>query len=515
MNRSWANIQKLMLLVAITLCLSAFSFAQQINISLNSKTITTDDALVLTVQVSGIRGGSLPIPNWPNIRGMQAAGTSNSQQWVNGKASITFSRNYFAEKPGKYKVPGFKYAFKGASQQSKPTTVTVKKGTGRKKQHGNFGTAMGRDPFAGMFNDPFFGGGRQQQQKPLTYKSLDADYFLSVNLDKESCYIGEQVHGEVVLYIAEADARKIKVDSRAIMEMQQRVKNNGFWQEIIELREIPANRVQINNKVYIAYTLYKNILFPVKTGDIEFKDIYLDGMKLAVATNADPISRFTGRDVKFEEIKIKASNRKLLVKPLPPTDLPDAVMVGKFKVNASLSEHQIETGKNLDLQIKISGNGNMAMMPDPIIDFPESFEAYEPSTQFNSKVKGNGLFGSKRYNWALLPTRSGKYNLGPYSFYYFNPEKEQYDSIVIPNLNVRVTGEDIENQRIKKSGVDQFYSEAMASSSDDLKQNSISVGWIVLLGSLLMIGTISTSIVRKRIAAKKAQEAETQEDLWS
>ena len=488
--------------------------AQKIDISVNSQNITTDDALVLTVQVSGIRGGSVPMPQWPEIKGMQAAGTSNSQQWINGNASISFSRNYFAPAPGKYKIPEFSYSFKGQTQSSKPITVTVTKGTGKPQNQNSFGTRMGRDPFANMFNDPFFGGS-QQPQKPMTYKSLDADYFLSVNLDKETCYIGEQVHGEVVLYVAEVDARKIKVESQAILEMQQRVKNNGFWQEIIELKEIPANRVQINGKSYIAYTLYKNILFPVKTGEIAFKDIYLDGMKLAVATNADPISRFMGRDIKFENIKIKASDRKLEVKPLPPTKLPDAVMVGKFKVEAGLSDHTVETGKNLELEIKIAGNGNMAMMPDPIMEFPESFETYEPSTQYNSRVKGNGLLGDKTFKYSMLPTRSGKYDLGPFVFYFFDPEKAEYDSLTVDNLNVRVTGDDIENQRISKSGIDQFYSTALASSRESLGRGSGGAGWVLILGLLMATSLITVGVIRKKKIEKAKEHHPANDDFWA
>ncbi|MEY3444247.1 MAG: hypothetical protein RLZZ519_2528 [Bacteroidota bacterium] len=493
---------KQLLTVMVMLYIAAFdkAFAQQIQISANAKEITTDDQFVLSVTMSGIAGGSIPQARFPEIKGLQPGGTSTSQNWVNGSASVTFSRSYFAPNAGKFNVPEMSYEFNGKVSKSQAFTLNVKKGTGRKQQ-ANQGM---RDPFADFFNDPFFGGGQRRQPEDLKFKSLSADYFLSVNLDKRSCYIGEQVHGDVILYVNEMDARKIKVDGMAIMEMQQRIKNNGFWQEIIELKEIPGERAQINGKNYIAYTLYKNILFPIKTGNIAFKDIYLDGMKLAVATNADPMSRFMGRDTKFEAIKIKAADRELIVNPLPATKLPDANMVGKFKLEAMLNQKEIKTGENLELEIKIAGNGNIAMMADPVVAFPESFELYEPSTTYNSRIQGNGLLGDKTWKWSMLPTRSGEFDLGPLRFYYFDPEKAAYDSLVVPELKVKVTGEDIENQRIGKSGADDFYESAFAASG----------GVVFVAGMLLVAGLVTTGVIRRRRTAKHKPTHEN-EDFWS
>ncbi|MFM2376204.1 MAG: hypothetical protein RLZZ165_1301 [Bacteroidota bacterium] len=478
--------------------------AQQIQIGVNAKEITTDDQFVLSVTLSGITGGQVPQPRFPEIKGLQMGGTSTSQSWVNGYASVTFSRTYFAPSAGKFVVPEVSYEFRGAVGKSPAFTLIVKKGTGR-QQPNNASGGM-RDPFGGMrdpfgdfFSDPFFGGGgRQRQPEDMKFKSLSADYFLSVNLDKSSCYIGEQVHGDVVLYVNELDARKIKVDGQAIMEMQQRIKNNGFWQEIIELKEIPAERTRVNGKNYIAYTLYKNILFPIKTGDIEFKDIYLDGMKLAVATNADPISRFLGQDIKFEAIKIRASDRKLIVKPLPPTALPDANMVGKFKMEASLNHPEIRTGQNLELEVKIAGNGNMAMITDPAVAFPENFEVYDPSTTYNSRIQGNGIIGDKSWKWSMLPTRAGSYDLGPLKFFYFDPESGHYDSLVVPEIKVKVTGDDIENQRIGKSGIDTYYVNAFSASESAPSSNESASAWVLFGGLTLVAGLVAMVVIRRR-----------------
>lgn len=490
-------------------------WSQQIQIGPNAKEITTDDQFTLSVTLSGISGGQIPQPRFPDIKGLQTGMTSSSQNWINGAVSVTFSKSYIAPNPGKYAIPALSYSFKGINAEMPAFTLNVKKGTGRKQQQSQGGFFGGRDPFQDFFNDPFFGGrGTQTKPEEMKFQSLSADYFMSVNLDKESCYIGEQVHGNVVLYINELDARKIKVDGQAIAEMQQRIKNSGFWQEIIELKEITGERQRINGKNYIAYTLYKTVLFPIKTGDIEFNDIYLNGMKLAVATNADPISRFMGRDTKFEAIKIKAADRRLVVKPLPPTQLTDANMVGKFKMEAGLNRDTINTGENLELEVKIGGNGNMAMMADISPSFPESFEVYEPTTTYNSMVQGNGLVGDKTWKWSMLPTRSGDFDLGPLRFYFYDPEAGHYDSLIVPELKVKVVGDDIENQRIGKSGSDAFYEDALKSSGNKLSASMDLNGIALGIGFTIVATVVVIAMVRAN-RARKAPAVRHHDDFWN
>jgi hypothetical protein len=510
----WNRLLKRCLLAfTAIMAIGGVAAAQQIQFGANAKEITTDDQFELSVTLSGIRGGQVPQARFPSIKGLQTGMNSTNQTIMNGNVSVTFSMSYLAPNPGKFEVPALSYEYNGTKAESKAFTLTVKKGTGKRQPQANNGAFGGRDPFD-IFNDPFFGGGGQRRQpEELKFKSVSADYFMSVNLDKESCYIGEQVHGDVVLYINERDANKINLDPMAIAEMQQRIKNNGFWQEIIEIKEINGKRTQVNGKNYIALTLYKTVLFPIKTGDIEFKDIYLDGRKLAVATNASIYAQFTGQNVKFEPIKIQAADRKLVVRPLPPTKLPEANMVGKFKLEAGLNHSDIKTGENLELEIKIAGNGNMAMMPDPTVVFDESFEVYDPSTTYNSHIQGNGLLGDKTWKWSMLPTRSGNYDFGPLRYYYFDPEKGKYDSLVVPEIKVKVTGDDIENQRIGKSGTDSFYETALKGSSDRVQRSNRASAWILLGGLVAAGGLVTTGMVRRR-KQRKAPAVKENDDFW-
>jgi hypothetical protein len=492
------KVQFLLALLTALLPLVATLHAQSVRFLINEAEVTTDEAIVLYVEVSGLKGGSIRTPNFPEVKGLQRAGTSNSQSWVNGVGSVTFSQNYVTGNPGTYKIPSFTYVLGNQTLNSPDYTIKVKKGTGKKQQGGqNPGGNPFANPFDDFFRDPFSARPKEQ----LKFQETKADYFLSINLDKDSCYVGEQVFGEVVLYINERDYGKIGVDAVDIVDMQQRIKNTGFWQEIIEFEQIPMQRVQLNGKTYIAYTLYKTVLFPIRAGKVEFKNIDLNAKKLYVATNASPLDALMGNNTKYEPIRIAAHERKLTVRPLPPTKLPDVSMVGKFKLEAALTQSQANTGDNVELRVKVSGNGNMAMMNPPIVNFPPSFRQDGNSSDYNTKLSENGYYGEKLFKFFLVPTKPGSYNLGPVKFYFFDQNKRAFDSLVVADIPLQASGEDLANKLLKNSGMDGFYERNIAAADTDLDSDSNTPKWLWFVGFFALIGAVAVKLVRERRAA--------------
>lgn len=474
--------------------------AQKVRVYVNSENISTDDQLVLTVELINA-SGQIPRPSFPEIEAFVRRGSSTNQTLTPAGRTISFSQTYLPQRTGSFRLPSFRYSLNGKTYKLATKSVRVKKGTGRKKQPSN-GSG---NPFSDFFKDPFEdffrgsgSGNGQQQKKDLQFQETDADYFMSVNLNKDSCYIGEQVVGEIVLYINERDRGKINVDANAIVEMQQRIKNSGFWQEIYDFKYVPTNQVEIRGKRYIAYTLYRTHLFPLSSGEIAFKDLYLDARKLFVATNASIRQQWLGQNTKFEPIRVKAAPRKLYVKPLPPTNLPNASMVGKFKMEGGLNTKELNTGEVLELELDIQSTGNTAMMPPPTINFPESFDVDAPNSSMETKIKEKGYFGKKKFNYYLVPTRNGSYDIGPIRFYYFDPVRKAYDSLTVNNIPIRVNGEDLKNLKLKQNGEDQFYKSVVDEAKIGLRRDSEHRGWYLLGPFLLLGGALTYHFMRKR-----------------
>lgn len=478
---------------------------QNVRMFTNANNITTDDNFVITVELNNA-SGQIPRPSFPEIQGFLRTGTSTQQSMGSAGYTVSFSQTYLPQKTGTFKIPKFKYSLGGNDHTYGPAKVTVTKGTGKRRS--NNGTASGdpfgnffKDPFDEFFRDPYGAGGTNP--KDLEFQESNADYFMAFNLNKNKCFVGEQLVGEVVLYINQRDAGKINVDGLAISEMQQRIKNSGFWQEIYEFSQVPMKPVNIEGKRYYAYTLYRTYLFPLKAGKIDFDNLYLDAKKLFVATNASIRQRITGQNTKFEPIRIRAPKKSLMVRPLPSTNLDNPNMVGQFKMEGNISAQEVNTGDVLELSFKVQGNGNMAMAPEITTYFSKEFDVDEPSTNLKTVANQNRYSGEKTYTYYLVPTRNGSYDLGPIKFYYFDPKEEKYDSLVVETIPVKINGEDLENLVLKQSGNDEFYQTAIVKSANQLNRDQKGP-WMAFLGGFILIaGVITFKVIRNKKDAKK------------
>lgn len=476
-------MKKFLLLTVLVFVISPF-YAQKIRAFLNANKISTDDVLTLSLELQG-GGGQVATPDFPRVNGFANAGISTQQSFtsMNGQtfSTLSFVQSYVPQKAGVFTVPSFTYSAMGVNYKSPNFTVEVTKGAGRRQQSQQ--QQQGWDPF-GFFSQ----GNRNQPQEKPQYQETNADYFLAINLDKSECFVGEQVAGEVVLYINEKDFGKIQVESKGIVEMQQRIKNKDFWEEIIELKEIPMTRVVVNGKRYLAYTMYRTILFPLHTGKYGFKDVWLDANKLYVATNLNPFERFMGQGNKFEPIKIRAADKLINVKELPPTTLPNAKSVGKFTLNASLTKDKVKTGEPLELKVTVKGNGNITLVPPPGVTADKTFQAYDVASSYSISKTENSLMGTKEFQYVYVPSEPGGFNLGPIRFYYFNPVEKKYDSLLVDYIPVKIEGENLANMKLKSGTLDEFYKDNLEHASANFSSGNFSGGKWIFLGFMGLIG---------------------------
>ena len=135
----------------------------------------------------------------------------------------------------------------------------------------------------------------------------------------------------------------------------------------------------------------------------------------------------------MQNVPLKSPKLRILVRDLPtagkPADFNGAV--GQFDLQTELDQNHTETGNPLTLKINISGDGNLKLLANPELELPPGFEAYDP------KIKERG--DNKSFEYLLIPNKPGDFVLQPYSFSYFDTEKEQYVQLESPVYNISVS----------------------------------------------------------------------------
>lgn len=423
-------------------CLIACAgFSQQVKCYLSTSTIYASDVLEINIEIDG---GSVVQPTFPKIKGMNRVGTSESTIMAQGSSQHVITASYAQDgslKPGTYTVPAFTVNLNGKPVQTKPMSFMLKSG------HNPNTTVQPSDPFAGMFDQDLF------SDKTLTYKEIKGDYFLRIQLSDEQVTVGQPVMCAVTLFIREGDEQKIRVNGQQVAELEKRINGENFWQERYNSAELKPRPVQVNGKNYLAFALYKAILFPLRAGSFAFNEVYLDAYKLLVATNAGLMDQMMGKDIAYDDVRIASLPTQLSVSALPVgmTGLP----VGKFSLTASLDPTACETGEPIQLKISLTGNGNMAGITPLNVVLPKGLKLYEPTSAYQIKMFEDHLTGTRTFTYPVFAYKPGDYTLEPIIFRFYDPEKGTQDSTVADGLHLHITGTELDAEA--NAGPDAYY----------------------------------------------------------
>ena len=183
----------------------------------------------------------------------------------------------------------------------------------------------------------------------------------------------------------------------------------------------------INGKQYRRATLRKVVLIPQHSGNLK-----IDKVKLSALVNASFFNRGT-------LIEVYSNEPVLKVKPLPegkPADFSGAV--GTFRLNARASAEEINTNDALNYIVEIKGDGNIKLLSEFKVPFPADFEKYDPKITENIKVDENGMHGTKRWEYLLIPRHAGDYTIPEIRFSYFDLKTKTYKTLVSNPIRIKV-----------------------------------------------------------------------------
>jgi len=260
--------------------------------------------------------------------------------------------------------------------------------------------------------------GQKYKTNPITIKiTKDNSYIGVISVNKRKIYQGESILATYKLYAKYQNVRSYGLDQGST--------TTGFWKQ--ELKGDWKNSVEVMNGTrYVVYVLKKEVLYAQQYGDLTISP-YSGNFR--IGTNY-----FNLRD-----IPINSNSVKIKVLPLP-SNKPSSFSgsVGEFKMDTKLSRNTLKAGDALDLTLTISGKGNLSLLEEPEINFPDDFEVLDPEIENNSRLSASGLSGKKVFRYSIITSHSGQYKFGPIVFSYFDPSTKQYHSVSSDEFVVNV-----------------------------------------------------------------------------
>ncbi|MEO0897009.1 MAG: BatD family protein, partial [Bacteroidota bacterium] len=231
------------------------------------------------------------------------------------------------------------------------------------------------------------------------------------------------------------------------LELKKAPNYDGFWKENVKVPDSPQKIEVYQGKQYRTRVIYQDIIFPQRSGKLT-----IDPLELSCVVQVQTQDRRRRRSI-FDDFfpsyqnypyKFGGSKVTIDVKALPSNKPADfSGVVGKLNMDVSVDKEASQTGDPITMRVKISGTGNMRKLAEPAISFPPDFEVYDPNIKETNTRAGGILGGSKTYEYLVIPSNPGEFNIPPVTLSYFDPEKKRYQNISSSSYQLAITGDPI------------------------------------------------------------------------
>ena len=367
-----------------------------------------------------------------NVLGGPFTSSSSSVQIVNGsithstKNTYTFALQAYQE--GTFRIGAASLTVKGDKVSSEPFEVKVIPDDGSHAAPSGGGSASTQGQAQGT-SDPQVSG---------------KDLFLKAIPSKRTAYVGEQVVLTYKLYT------KVPVSSLSITKSPSFA---GFWTKDITDNSggtLRQSSEYINGVEYTTAEVQKMIVIPQRSGNLSLDPMILECVAQIRTQNNrrqsnDPFDiffndPFFNRNVTNVRKELSSTGLSIDVKSLPDNGKPEsfAGAVGNFSFKSDIDKTQLKTNEAFTLTLTVSGTGNIELLQMPTPSFPPDFEVYDPKITTSANNTANGMSGTKKAEYLVIPRRAGSFNLTPVEFSYFDPSKGTYSSLASDTYFVEV-----------------------------------------------------------------------------
>ena len=247
------------------------------------------------------------------------------------------------------------------------------------------------------------------------------DILLRLKVSDTELYKGESLRASLVLYT------RVTVENIESLTMPP---FDGFWSQELSFDNAPS-REEYNGRVYETYKITELLLSPQESGKIVIPEAVMDVVAQVVVQdrrNYDPI--FGGRQVYRVSRELKSAPVTINVKEFPagaPQSFNGAV--GNFSLRSTMPAAEIDANSADQIELTISGTGNLKFITAPRITLPESFEVYDTKVVDNCKITATGTTGSLTYTYPFVARSAGAFTIPRIEFSFFNPDTQAYETL--------------------------------------------------------------------------------------
>ncbi|MEJ2189060.1 MAG: BatD family protein [Acidobacteriota bacterium] len=382
-----------------------------LEVSFDPRKFGIEDVARLVVRVNE-PGEGQPVPDLGRLENLEvvsgpSVGTEFS--WINGRATRATNFTYVLQgrEIGPAAVGPIVVTVGGTELRSEVVQAEVVAGSVAPPRSTNRRSPFFLDPFA----DPFARGQSGGSAARVVLRQL---------VSAKKAVLGEPVIATIVLDTTAG------VDG---FEWVEAPSYPGWWAQRVEPPErVTSEPVEVDGLRYDRFIVGRNVLVPLKTGELEVPEI-----RARIGFRSRSV--FAAPQV----VERSAPASMVEIEPRPEAPKGFSGAVGNLRYSASLEPTVIDFGESAVLSIELEGSGNL-----PLVDVPAKWpvcadcETYPPEEESQFTVDASGIHGSRAWRMTIVPRSWGPIDFEPVMLAVFDPAAGIYRKQTLGPLHLEV-----------------------------------------------------------------------------
>jgi len=233
-------------------------------------------------------------------------------------------------------------------------------------------------------------------------------FFLVTDVDKTSCYAGEEVIVTWYLYNG-ATVQRWQIDRVPKLE--------DFWSEEIDVRNEPPQQVIVGTSVLEKVPIRRVALFPLHSGTLQLGSTTVEA-EILRRLDDSPFGIFEGS---MTDVRTSSAPITIDAKPLPREAAND--IVGDLDLECGAATQA--NGGPVTLTVGLSGRANLRAAPAPRFDGTVDGDVEVQPLAVEANKSRDGATMSRKWRFVIFPAHAGTLALPPVAADAFNPANAQ------------------------------------------------------------------------------------------
>lgn len=374
------------------LCLFALPLSAQVSFEAHAdaKQVLISDYFSLSFTLKNANGSNFIAPNLNDFTILSGPNKTMQSTSINGKRTQMVSINYQLQpkRIGRLTIGSAKITANGKQLRTRSVSIQSIKGQESK------------------------GDGTE-------------NVFIQAKITHQTAYLGQQLVLDYVLFY-NTNLQGVKALEESDYE--------GFYSREVHEFDKKNTTETVNGKQYNSQIIKRVVLYPQQTGVliIEPISIIAEAMKKGERPSFFSQSKVRRIPVRSQEVKIQVNSL-----PMPkPENFSN--ITGNYQMQLRINNKEITTDDALSVVLSFIGEGDLKRIQAPDLQFPTSFEVYEPKVILEKyEDRARKINGRKVFEYLLIPNKAGQFTFQP-SLVVFNPDSTIYQTLEARPFTVNV-----------------------------------------------------------------------------